>query len=89
MYTFCAMGTKRSCGTNFVLTFLTINGIVSVTVEQIKVMKRNSTIISGIQRAGGWCETAERTIGTRLGASAQNPTMIRRVDADGFLPLAG
>lgn len=36
---------------------------------------------TGAQRAVGWCETAEGTHGTHLGAAARN---LRRVDADGF-----
>lgn len=38
---------------------------------------------TGAQRAVGWCETVERSHGTRLGASVELPN-IWKVGADGI-----
>ena len=44
-----------------------------------------STKNGDAQRAVGWCETAERMFGTRLGAAVQNLLYNKkRVDADGI-----
>ena len=39
---------------------------------------------TGAQRAVGWCETAERMFGTRLGAAVQNLLYKKKVDTDGI-----
>ena len=40
---------------------------------------------TGAQRAVGWCETAERMFGTRLGAAVQNLLYNKKkVDTDGI-----
>lgn len=41
-------------------------------------MKRNSTCPFRLQRAAGWCKTADEAQGTHLGVAARNPNESRR-----------
>jgi len=59
--------------------------VMIVGSEIRKCVDEEWYIRTWIQRAAGWCETAERTSGTRLGAAVPNLLLIQeRVDADGF-----
>ena len=50
-----------------------------------KALIRNSIQGTEAQRAVGWCETAERMFGTRLGAAVQNLLYNKKkVDTDGI-----